>query len=213
VDVIYNGIEDCGISRLAAETERTDLRENLGLAMDDFVVGTISRLDPIKNQRMMIDAVASLRERIANIRLLMIGDGPVRVELEKYANERGVAEYCLFTGFIVDPQKYLHTMDVFLLSSLSEGTSMTLLESMCNQVPSVVTNVGGNPEVVENSDTGFLVDLHDSEGFAHAIYTLYADLPLRIAMGTAARQRFVSKFSVEEMVSQFEELYSLAKST
>ena len=189
IQVIYNGIAPL----VRDNDEAQKVRDSLGIPRDAFVVGTVSRLDPVKNQVMMLRAFKQFSEKQPDSYLLMVGDGPDKAKLVSLAEEYGISARVIFTGFINSPVHYLAAMDVFLLSSHTEGTSMTLLEAMSLEVPAVATRVGGNPEIIEDDVTGILVE----PGMAHPF-----------AEGQAARLSFNTRFSAGSMVYQYSKIYS-----
>ena len=203
IEVIYNGINDLNNQNYGI----TQLRKSLGLEDNELVLGTISRLDPIKNQNLLLDAFKDIRESYRNTKLLIVGDGPLRDELESHAKLLEIDKYTIFTGFQVDPQKYLGLMDIFLLPSLSEGTSMTLLEAMSFYKPCVVTDAGGNPEIVLDGQTGFVTPNRDKRAFVKGIQKLLNSDELRKKVGNAARNRYENYFTVDKMVSLYQNLY------
>ena len=203
VQVIYNGIND--VAKL--DVDIAQLLEQLKIPKGHTVLGTISRLDPIKNQEMMLKAFKNVLAENPNTTLLIIGDGPIRDKLEELSRSLCIEQNVIFTGFQVDPQRYLKIMDVFLLSSLSEGTSMTLLEAMAFSKPSVVTAVGGNPEIVTDRVQALLTKNEDTEAFSQAIIELLNNSPLRNSLGEAARERYENIFTVDKMSESYEELY------
>ncbi len=144
IQVIYNGIE--AIS--AAEDAGQRVRTALGITADSRVIGTVARLDPIKNQAMMLKAFVQLAQKDAHLTLLIVGDGPERSALVNLARELKISSRVIFAGFQSPATDYMAIMDIFLLPSLSEGTSMTLLEAMSLGIPCIVSDVGGNAEVV-----------------------------------------------------------------
>ncbi len=203
IQVIYNGISP--LKRNALEAQK--VRDSLGIPKDAFVVGTVSRLDPVKNQGMMLRAFKEFYQKRPDSYLLMVGDGPDKEKLISLANEYGISERTVFTGFINKPVHHLAAMDVFLLSSHTEGTSMTLLEAMSLEIPSVATRVGGNPEIVEDGVTGLLTEPDRPQPFAVALETLYQDAAIRNRMGSEAQQRFAERFSANAMVRKYAAIY------
>src|SRR5690554_7768218 len=125
----------------------------------------------------------------------MVGDGPERQRLEDQAESLGVSEKVIFTGFITEPAQHLALMDAFLLSSHTEGTSMTLLEAMSLGTPSVVTRVGGNPEIVIDGKTGMLTEPGNAESFAHAIAELAQDGVLYRSFAEESSKIFFREFA------------------
>jgi glycosyltransferase involved in cell wall biosynthesis len=203
VQVIYNGIEPLSSGTEAGQA----IRKSLGIPVEGFVAGTVARLDPVKNQAMMIRALHDMGEKRPTVFLLLVGDGPARNDLEELVKQFGLESRVIFTGFQKQPGLYLAAMDVFLLTSDTEGTSMTLLESMSLAKPCVATAVGGNPEIVTQNETGFLVEAGDSQGLAEKLELLRTQPLVRQAMAEAAHQRFLSSFSIEKMVTAYQALY------
>lgn len=202
IAVIYNGI--VGLTRNQAAS--AEIRQALGIPDDGFVVGTVSRLDPVKNQQLMIDAFNQFLGKHSDAWLLMVGDGPDREFLENRVKEHNISSRVIFTGFKSVPVDYLAAMDIFLLSSHTEGTSMTLLEAMSLGIPAVVTDVGGNPEIVVNEETGLLTPPGDMQAFTDALCRL-RDSVLKQRLSENAKRRFAECFSAVTMSSQYLELY------
>ena len=201
IKVFYNGTTSFHADK------NNQFKNEFNIPLDHIVMGTISRLDPIKNQKMMIMAFAELARNFSNIHLLIIGDGPERESLQQLTRELLIEDNVCFTGFIVNPQRYLPMFDIFLLSSLSEGTSMTLLEAMSCAIPAVVTNVGGNPEIVINNETGIVTENDNMTAYSAAIQKLLENSELCISMGNAAKSRFDKLFSIEKMQEAYSSLY------
>ena len=201
IEVIYNGMADS----ICAPSDSLALE--LGLESGHTVFGTISRLDPIKNQTMMLRAFAQCLKTVEHVRMLIVGDGPSRAELESLVDELEIRHAVIFTGFQPKPQQYLALMDVFLLPSLSEGTSMTLLEAMCFAKPSIATAVGGTPEIIEDGVSGLLTPNDDEQALATAMLKLAASSSLRQALGSKARAGYEARFTLANMVSCYESLY------
>ena len=204
IEVIYNGIKEVDSQRLS----RDELLSELGLAIDNSkYVGTISRLEPIKNQSMMIKAFFKVNQQIPGLKLILIGDGAKLLDLTQLAKSLGIEKDVIFTGFLDNPQRYISLFEIFLLSSFSEGTSMTLLEAMSMSKPCVVTDVGGNPEIVIDGETGMVVPSDDAEEFANAILNLLLDEDEMHAYGKAGNKRFFQKFTASHMINNYQKLY------
>lgn len=200
---IYNGIEP-----LTREPgRRQQIRQALGIPDTAFVLGTVARLDPVKNQRMLLDAAARMMQQDSEVRVLLVGDGPERAQLERLVDELGIRERVLFTGFQAQPGDYMQAMDVFLLTSWTEGTSMTLLEAMSLELPCVATVVGGNPEIVEDGVTGRLVPCDDAETLYRRLCELRDSPEVCRHMGQKGRARFLERFTVDRMVAGYAGLY------
>ncbi len=201
--VVYNGIDDA----MYTTPSDTNVRQSLGIKPEDFVLGTVARLDPIKNHKMMIKSLGIVRKSYPNTFLVLVGDGQERKNLESFVSSLGLSSHVIFTGFKEDIHNYLKAIDIFLLTSFSEGTAMTLLEAMASSLPCIATNVGGNPEIVRNGETGFIVPNDDCKLLTDKICLLLQDEDLLNKMGNAGRRRFKEKFSVEQMVSAYEKVY------
>lgn len=205
VDVIYNGIKEVDLQ--LSNYESSTLKGSLGLTEHDIIFGTISRLDPIKNQKMMITAFSQVQQSNPNSKLLIIGDGPMRQELEQHTLKLGVKDSVVFTGFIINPQRYFCLMDIFLLPSLSEGTSMTLLEAMAFSLPCIVTDVGGNPEIIKHNESGLVTHNDDADCLTKAMLLLIEDDTLAMSLGKSGQQRYKEIFTIDKMVSAYQEIY------
>lgn len=203
IEVIYNGINGSRSKVLP----NLKLKRSLGISEDAFVMGTVARLDSIKNHNMMIKALKIVRKSHPEAFLIIVGDGPERERLERLVSELNLSSYVIFTGFKEDTHLFYSIMDIFLLTSFSEGTAMTLLEAMASSLPCVVTKVGGNPEIVEDRITGFVIPSDDEITLADKINTFLGDTSLRKNMGEAARIRFEERFTVDKMVRAYEKLY------
>ena len=183
------------------------------------VVGTVGRLDPVKNQQALVRGVAAvlgaapaLRKRV---RLLIAGDGPLRSDLEQLSRDLGLADICWFAGRRSDVPDIMRSIDVFVLPSLNEGISNTILEAMATGRPVVATRVGGNPEVVTEGLNGFLVGLDEPEALARTLSDYVIGADLRERHGRAGRALALERFSLEAMVQRYMDLYdrALARAT
>jgi sugar transferase (PEP-CTERM/EpsH1 system associated) len=170
-------------------------------------LGTIGRLDPVKNQEALLEAFARLRQRHAGLQLVIVGDGPLRGHLQSRARSLGVAGDVTFTGSRTDTPELLRSFDVFVLPSVNEGISNTILEAMACGVPVVASGVGGNPELVVDGACGSLYDPADPQALQQAILPYLGDPALRERQGRAARERVVQNFSLHSMVGRYLALY------
>lgn len=199
VRVIYNGVK--GLIRDPQASLR--IRSELSIPPDAMVFGTVSRLDPVKNQEMMIRAFHKHHAGHPQSFLLMVGDGPERQNLEQLVSKLGLDVNVVFTGFISQPSHHLAAMDVFLLSSFTEGTSMTLLEAMSLGIPAIATAVGGNGEIVVDQVTGLLTPNDDTGAFSAAITTVADDKKFASELGLNAKLRFTKYYSADAMAQQY----------
>ena len=199
VTQIYNGVD----TRMYCPGELGGaIRTELGISEKTFVIGIVGRLDPIKNHPTLFRAFAEVRKFDPEVRLLIVGDGPERAHLEHLAGE-GI----IFLGNRLDIPEILQALDVFVLPSLNEGISNTILEAMAVEIPIVATRVGGNPELMEDGVTGILVPPGESEAIASALLTYLQNPNIRYTHGKCGRKRVIQLFSIEQMVKSYETVY------
>ncbi len=202
---IHNGID---AERFGAEYDANALRSELGLEKRQLVIGIVARLDPIKNHKALIKAMKKVADRLPEAVLLVVGDGPLRRELESLSTALGLEARVRFLGARSDVPELMNLLDLFVLCSHSEGLSLTLIEASAAARPIVATDVGGNSEVVENKVNGLLVPADDPEALATAILALLQDKERLSVMGKAGRQKFEREFTLEGMVQAYEKLYA-----
>jgi glycosyltransferase involved in cell wall biosynthesis len=203
IDVVYNGIK-----ALNTNTQKSsEIKAQLNIASTALVYGTIARLDPIKNHRMMIEAFAKNLETLPDSILVIVGDGDLMDELTNLVSKLDIKESVIFTGYISYPQDYLAFFDIFLLSSLSEGTSMTLLEAMSLSKPCIVTDAGGNKEIVIDGETGLVTDNDNTKQFSEALTLLGKQAEVINLYGHKANTRFHEKFDIEQMSKSYSNCY------
>lgn len=203
VRVLYNGVE----TSRRAPVERDAARAALGLPLDVPVLGLCARLSPEKNLGMLVEGFAQIRQRHPGARLVIAGDGPARADVEARIAALDLAGVVHLPGFVSDVPGLMPALDVFALTSFTEGTSVTLLEAMFAGRPAVVTEVGGNPEIVVEGVTGHLVASQDTHAFADRICGLF-EAPARAqALGAAGRARVLERFTFDGMVKAYEALY------
>lgn len=203
IDLVYNGLDDARY----LQPNHGDMRKLLGISPNAFVLGTVARLDSIKNQPLMIRALKQVKNVCPETVLVIIGDGPERNRLETMTRELQLEDSVIFTGFRTDVHRFYSVMDAFLLTSFSEGTAMTLIEAMASSLPSIVTDVGGNPEIVHDKETGFVIPSNSLEDLTAAVCRLVAAPEMGSLMGRRARLRFEQKYTVEGMVASYQALY------
>lgn len=204
IDVVYNGIRP--LTRLSAD-ERMALRRELGWSDDDVVVGTVGRFDPIKNLPLLLRSAATVMAGQPRLALLLVGDGPERATVRALAESLGIAPRTVFTGYRPDARRVLQCLDLFVLPSFSEGTSMALLEAMACGIPVCVTDVGGNPEVVTDGETGRLVPSNDDAALADALADVMAAREKWQQMATKAYDLVSGRFSFERMLEEYDRIY------
>lgn len=203
VTVIQNGVDLQRFSVLSkAETRRV-----LGLSPDAFIVGTVGRLVEVKNQALLLNAVAPLVAAGLQCQIVIAGEGPLRPTLEQLTQSLGLLRAVRLLGHRPDVERVLAALDVFALPSRSEGMSNTILEAMAARLPVVATDVGGTREMIVDGETGVLVPSGDAAALAAALERLASDGALRERMGDAGRLRVEQQFSLEAMLRQYKQVY------
>lgn len=211
VRLIHNGIRLDGTTIDAAHRSR--LRRQFGIADDERVIGSVGFFRPVKDFPTLLRALALVVPREPRVRLMLVGDGPLRAELESAAARLGLRDLVHFPGWRDDARALLSAFDLFALPSLSEGLSLSILEAMAAGLPVVTTRVGGNPELVLHRETGLLVAPQCARELAEAVLTLIRDPAQRSAMGTRGRERVRRHFTLERMLSAHEDLYAECRPT
>ncbi len=206
VRVIRNGIDPDDFPPADAKS-RAAARGSLGVDVDTPVVMQVARFHKVKDHRTAVHAFAKVVEQFFGARLCLIGEGPERTAIEALSRELGLLEHVQFLGVRDDIAELLPGADVFMLSSVSEGVSVTLLEAMSTGLAIAATDVGGNGEVVEHEETGLLSPRGDAQALGHNIITLLTDDDKRRAMGVAGRARLLEAFTQERMHGAYAEVY------
>ncbi len=192
--------------------QRLQLRLENALPEDSPVILFVGRLAPEKELLSLIEAASIVARKIPSVRLVLVGDGPERARLETRTRELGIASNVYFAGRCPPDsiQGWLKASDVFALVSSNEGFSCSLLEAMSTGLPSVVSDIPANTQLVEDGVHGFVSTLSDQQSIARALLRLLADAPLRHSVGIAARQRVIDNYSLDKVVDLYESLFKEA---
>jgi glycosyltransferase involved in cell wall biosynthesis len=188
------------------------LRAALGLAPDDIVFGYIGRFVPIKNLPALLEALAIALARAPSIRLVLVGDGPLRSELHQRVATLGVEHAVRFVGWQRDLPAVYATVDAVVLSSSNEGTPLALIEAMAAGRPVIATEVGGVADVVADAETGLLVPPGDSRRLADALVLLAGDAATRQRLASAGRQA-ADRYRSERLVDDIMAIYDSGLAT
>ena len=206
IEVIINGAEPL---RNVSTEEADALRESLGIAPDDFVVGMSARLEEVKGHIYLIEAARILRERgCENLRVLIIGTGAMEQMLKEKTEEYGLTDCVLFPGFVQDVAPYIRIMDVIVNCSFgTEATSMALIEAMSLAKPAVATDYGGNAYIIENGKNGFIIPQKSASNLAEAIQKLLDNPAKRMEMAKVAYSKYICRLTGKIMTGKLEKLY------
>ncbi len=170
-------------------------------------VTMVGRLSPEKNVQLLLNAFAIAWLQEPCLKLEIVGDGPCRAELEELSRRLGITERVLFVGETKDVASFMRRSSVFVLPSLTEGISLTLLEAMATGLPTIATNVGGSSEVVVDQATGLLVTSNDTKELADAIVGVWRNPQKAQRMGLSGRARIDEHFNLRHMLRRYEALY------
>lgn len=204
--VIANGVD---VDRLRPRPDSSALRRDLDISAGTPVIGSVGRLEPVKNYRLALRAFARIGELNCFPRplLVLVGDGSERGRLEELARTLGIAGRVRFLGWRDEVERLYGAFDLFTLTSRSEGTSISLLEAMSSELCPVVTDVGGNRSVLGPDLASLLVPSEDDAALAAAWRRHLLDAELRRSMGRRARTRVQSEFSLGRMVENHIDIY------
>lgn len=204
IRVIINGVE--GLHELDGD-ERRAWRRSLGFLDEDFVCGIFARLEECKGHRYLIEALALL-PRDSSVKVLVVGRGSLEKELRALAARLGVADRVVFAGFQRDIAPFMNAIDLNLNCSVgTETSSLALSEGMSVGRAAVVSDYGGNPAMIEDGVSGFVVKRASPAALAKAIERLEGDRAMLASMEKAARRRFEEKFTARKMTEQLENYY------
>ncbi|GAA5180401.1 glycosyltransferase [Niveibacterium umoris] len=206
VDVVCNGVDANRFAPARSAREPLD-----GSPFNDpslVVIGTVGRLQAVKDQVGLVRAFATIAPRDARLRLVIVGEGGMRGAIEAAVRETGLESRVWLAGERADVPGVMRSFDVFVLPSIAEGISNTVLEAMSSGRAVVATAVGGNPELVVPGETGLLVPALSPDELAQALWSLVVDPARRDAFGRAARARIDAAFSLDAMVARYDEIYA-----
>jgi L-malate glycosyltransferase len=205
VEVIYNGVD---VSRYDPQRSlREAVRKELGYEQGEILVMQVARLNWLKDHPTALAAMAQLAKDCPQARLMLVGDGEERPALEKLTDELGLRSVVRFLGTRSDVARLLQAADIFLLSSISEGIPLTIIEAIATGLPCVATRVGGIAEVIVAGETGRLADARDADALAERLRELIGEPDRARGMGAAGRIRAEQNFSDTAMHASYGKIY------
>ncbi len=206
VEVIYNGVDLKALSK-PTQGARERVRAEFGYSASDFVAVQVARLHELKDHQTALKAVDEARHSIPGLRLLLAGDGDQRSAIEQTIRERGLEQTVTLAGTRKDIADLLSASDVFLMSSISEGIPLTVIEAMAARRPVVSTAVGGLPELIEHGVSGMLAPSGNASSLAASLVQLFQNADLRNQMAEVAAGRAQEKFSLQGMLNSYRDVY------
>lgn len=178
------------------------LRRELNFEPDDFLVGIVAHLADHKGHKYLIKATEILKTKAPKVKLIIVGEGPLRMELDTLVKQTHVEDMVFFLGFREDVPQILASLDLFVMSSYLEGMGSSILDAMASRLPVVATRAGGIPEVVINGKTGLLVPPKSPTALAKAVLRIYEDRELGARLGQKGYEIVHQKFSAEAMAGK-----------
>jgi len=183
------------------------LRRDLKAGEDDVLIAFVARLIPIKNCEMLLEVARKIVEKYKKVKFLIVGDGECKPEVEAYLEKFGLRDKILLLGWRDTLTEIYSDIDIAVLTSLNEGTPVSLIEAMLAGKPAVATNVGGVKDVITDNATGFLVPLNDVENFISKLSKLIENKALRVKMGQAAKKDILSRYDSKTLTQNMSDFY------
>ena len=205
IEIIFNGVP-LDEFREVSDSAAAEAAEELGIGADTPVVGTVARLEEQKGITHFLNAVPAVKEECPDVKVLIVGDGTLRDALEEEARQLGIADNVIFTGERRDVPRLYKLMDVKVISSIYEGTTLTVFEAMATGTPVVATTVDGVEEVIEDGATGMLVPPKDAASIAEVVTDLLTN-PDRARLLSERAEQAVKQYDVRTSMRRIENLY------
>ncbi len=203
IQVIYNGIE---VNTALEKKENLDLKKKFGLN-GNIIVGCVGRFVKIKGYEYLLYAAPEIVKYFPDVKFILLGYGPLKYKLKKLADALSISDRVVFLGPDIEVNDILSILDVYVLPSLSEGLSITLLEAMSIGIPVIATAAGGNSEVIIHDESGILISPRDYKALAGAVINLIGNNEKAKRLGNNGRLRVVELFNIKENVRKTELLY------
>jgi len=207
IEIIENGVD---LARYSSKADRLELRERLNLDSRRSYILCVARFHPVKDHKTLITAFSKVAAQLPDVDLLLAGDGPLHRTIEQQCVDLGLQQRVIFLGIRSDISDLMNACDVFTLTSLSEAASLTLMEAMASKLAVVVTDVGGNPEIIRNGIDGLLAPRKDSDKLAECYIQLLSDPEKRMRFAKSAYERAVERYSLDKTIGEYMRRYTKA---
>ncbi len=209
VKVIINGIDTAMFRPADGRRQINDIKRRFGIPIKTRVIGTVGRLEAVKDYPMLLSAMSLLLgDEKRDVCLVFIGEGSQLDDLKQRAVSQGIADRVVFLGLQHHLENILPMLDIFALSSISEGTSIALLEAQACGIPAVVTDVGGNGSIIAHGQNGFLCPSKDPEKMAELFAAVLDDGKVSRSLKKNAVANVEARYKLETMVAQYQQLYN-----
>ncbi|KNF09180.1 N-acetyl-alpha-D-glucosaminyl L-malate synthase [Gottschalkia purinilytica] len=203
ITTIYNGVDTEYFKPIAVN----NIREEFNIDKDELLLITAARFEKIKGHDFLIDGLYELKNKGIQFKCLLVGDGSEKNNLENKIKELELEENIIFTGYREDIPSLLSASDIYISPSINEAISFSILEALSCNIPAIATNVGGVPEIFEQSNCGAMIEYGDKEALANSILELYSNKDEYLEKKKNARKLVIDKFSITNMVEKTVELY------
>lgn len=205
LDVIYNGID----LEFCKDLERDNgLKKSLNIPEGNLVAGIVANFRPMKHHHTFVRAASEVLKTRSDVTFILIGTGPLQNDMERLAGELNISKHLFFLGPKKDVWPYLSIMDVGVNCSEGEGLSNAVMEYMCAGVPCVVSQAGGNPDLIQDGVNGYTFTIEDHKALASLMLRLFEDGGVRARFTAAARRKIKAEMSLGVILSKYEETYS-----
>lgn len=206
VEVIYNGV-DLAASAGSSADARQRIRAEFGYGEHDFVAVQVARLHELKDHQTALKTIDAVRREVPHVRLLLAGEGEQRQAIEDSVRRMGLQQHVTLAGTRSDVADLLAAADAFLMTSISEGIPLTVIEAMAAGKPVVSTAVGGIPEMIVHGQSGFLAASGDAKALAESLMALQKNPVLAAEMADLASREAEARFSLDAMLSSYRQVY------
>lgn len=203
ITTVYNGID---LMAFDLSMDRNKKRREVGLREEDIAVISVGRLVKMKGHSITLGAAENVLKQNRNVKFVIVGEGPERKELERMSLAKGISENVIFVGHREDVPELLLMSDIFVQTSYTEGHSCTIIEALGSGCPVVVTDVGGNREIINNGKEGYIVPMANQTALEEKLLVLANDNELRMELAKNAKHT-ARKFSLRSMIKNYEQLY------
>jgi len=205
--VIYNGIDIFEVDR---EKRNRTQREKMGIKRDEYLIGNVARLIALKDQKTLIQGVAEVIKANPKVKLVIIGKGKLEKELKYLALKLDIENNVIFTGFVERKRVYriLHSLDLFIMTSLWEGFCVAVLQAMATGIPTILTKINSFQETIVDGVSGKLIPIKNPIMLAEAIKEMINNPKMAKKMAELARKRVIENFSLQKTAANYEKFYN-----
>ncbi len=208
ITVVLNAVPVSHLLSSFAIHDRDEVRKKFGFDRSDFILGCVARLEKVKGQSFLLDALEILKNKIPSLKIILVGGGKEKVSLEKRVREKGLSERVVFAGELIDIVPALRAMDAFVSAhTWQEGFGLSIAEAMVCGLPVIVSDTGALRHLIHDQETGMLVPASDSHALSEVISALVNDETLRTRIAGRGHQFALRSFSPERMAEGIESVY------